>query len=109
MITKTKHALRIFGKLDACSSDQECAEKLGFQNLAKLNQVHGNVIHIVREPSSGNLKGDGLITNVPGLALSIRFADCQAFAITVPKKNVIGVVQTKENRHGRRQVQVFKM
>lgn len=84
--------VEIFAKEDGCTSDLECAKQLGFRKLEKLNQVHGNVIHIVREPSDGNLKGDGLITDVPHLALSIRFADCQAFVMYEPKKKVIGVL-----------------
>ena len=82
----------LFGKNENFSSDLQCAEDLGFETIAKLDQVHGNQIHIIRKSNSGILKGDGMMTDVPGLALSIRFADCQAFAITAPKKNVIGVV-----------------
>jgi len=94
----------VFGKSSGCTSDQECAEQLGFKNFALLNQVHGNVTHIIGrgdsrgacpEPSRRAptvLNGDGLITTTPHLALSIRFADCQAFAIYAPKKKVLGVL-----------------
>ena len=82
----------IFGKNSRCSSDEECARQLGFDRVAYLNQVHGKAIHVVSRPMHGTLDGDGLITATPGLALSVRWADCQAFAISAPKKNVIGLL-----------------
>ncbi|MDO8752394.1 MAG: polyphenol oxidase family protein, partial [Anaerolineales bacterium] len=81
----------IFGKLDACGSNEECAARLGFKKISKLNQVHGNIIHIAEE-TKGIPDGDGLISAKAGLALSVRWADCQAFAIYAPKQKVIGAL-----------------
>ena len=81
----------VFGKVDDCSSDEECAVKLGFKKIKKLYQVHGNIIHIADE-IEGIPDGDGLITKEKDLALSIRFADCQAFVIYSPKKQVLAVL-----------------
>lgn len=81
----------IFGKEDACSSDEEGAARLGFKKVSKLNQVHGNIIHVAEE-IDGIPDGDGLISAKAGLALSVRWADCQAFAIYAPKQRVIGAL-----------------
>ena len=81
----------IFGKKE-CSTDEQCAERLGFEEVASLNQVHGSVTHIVRRPVHGTIEGDGMLTDVPGLALSVRWADCQAFAISAPEKKIVGVL-----------------
>ncbi len=90
----------IFGKSRQRQSDAECAKDLGFSQVASLNQVHGNTTYIVEGPTDGSLEGDGLITATPGLALSVRWADCQAFVIYAPlrrssgqaPKQVIGVL-----------------
>ncbi len=82
----------IFAKRDNCRSDGEAAQELGFQRVAAVNQVHGAVIHVVREPVHKSLEGDGLITDQPNLALSVRWADCQNFVMYEPKKRVVGVL-----------------
>lgn len=84
--------VHVFGKEDACKSDEECIHKLGFTNLSKLKQIHSDITHVVHEVPEKILEGDGLVTNKSGLALSVRFADCQAFAIYAPKKHIVGVV-----------------
>jgi copper oxidase (laccase) domain-containing protein len=57
-----------------------------------LDQVHGNRTVIVRAPSNRTEEADGMITDVPGLALNLRVADCQSFVIFSPKKNVLGLL-----------------
>lgn len=88
------HSFRagLFGKNDGCASDEECAARVGFAEVAKLNQVHGNVIYVVETPLSPPPDGDGLITATPRLALFIRFADCQAFVVFAPREHVLGVL-----------------
>lgn len=81
----------IFGKEDHCNSDEECAAKLGFKKTAKLNQVHGNMTYIAEE-IQGIPDGDGLISRTANLALSVRWADCQAFAVYAPEKRILGVL-----------------
>lgn len=92
----------IFDKTDGCTSDAECGGILGFDDTVKLNQVHGNFIHVIDEvpdPStresparSAGQRGDGIITNTPNLAISVRWADCQGFIIYAPKKKVLGAL-----------------
>jgi copper oxidase (laccase) domain-containing protein len=43
-------------------------------------------------PSNRTEEADGMITDVPGLALNLRVADCQSFVIFSPKKNVLGLL-----------------
>jgi polyphenol oxidase len=84
--------IQIFNKEDDCKSDEEAAHRLGFEDIAKLEQIHGNVVHTVHKQPDTILKGDSLITNVADLALAIRFADCQAFAVYAPKKHAVGLI-----------------
>ena len=41
-----------------------------------MHQLHSDVIHCLDEVPAGRLEGDALMTNVPGLLLVIRTADC---------------------------------
>lgn len=77
---------------DACSTDKDIARITGNSNLVSLRQMHGNVTHRVNDPSSRVLEGDALATDIPGLTLTIRFADCQGFVLYHPTKNVIAVM-----------------
>lgn len=63
-------------------------------------QVHGHAIAIVddKDAGAGFAEGkspvpsvDGLVTNTPGLALWLGFADCVPIAAYDPVRNVIGV------------------
>jgi hypothetical protein len=41
-----------------------------------MRQLHSDTIHRLSEAPAGKLEGDGLMTDVPGLLLVIRTADC---------------------------------
>lgn len=60
--------------------------------LITLNQVHGNkVITIDKDWESTKLHpADGLVTNLPGLALGILTADCAPILFYDPESRVIG-------------------
>jgi polyphenol oxidase len=79
-------------KADDVHDDVGVGRATGHSRTVGLRQMHGNVVHVVREPSSRTLQGDGLITDVPGLALTIRFADCQGLVVYAPAKNVVGLI-----------------
>ena len=51
---------------------------------------HGNKVHRVTQPGYAK-PGDGLVTNVPGLALLALAADCVPFALVDPVARVIAV------------------
>src|ERR1044071_1791514 len=57
------------------------------QHVARLNQVHGNVV-CVAQP--GNQTGDALVTNEKGLTLAIGAADCYPLLFHDPKNKIIG-------------------
>ena len=68
--------------------------------LARARQVHGTIIHIVdevylerfagREPQVWP-DGDGLITNIAGIALGVNVADCVPLWIYDPVRRVLGL------------------
>ncbi len=51
------------------------AAALGFRPVI-MEQVHSDAIHRVRAVPRRKLRGDGLVTDVPGLLLVVRTADC---------------------------------
>lgn len=51
---------------------------------------HGNKVHLVKSPGYAD-KGDGLVTNAPGLALLALAADCVPFALVDPVQRVVAV------------------
>jgi purine-nucleoside/S-methyl-5'-thioadenosine phosphorylase / adenosine deaminase len=58
--------------------------------LITLRQVHSDVIHMVRSSQPGPLVGDGMITNVPGIALGILTADCFPVLLADAKCKAVG-------------------
>ena len=60
--------------------------------LVTLKQIHSDLIHRLDAPPQDGLQGDGLITNVPGLVLSIQTADCLPILLVDPKHRAIGAL-----------------
>jgi purine-nucleoside/S-methyl-5'-thioadenosine phosphorylase / adenosine deaminase len=58
--------------------------------VVSLRQIHSDLIHIVRSAEPGPLAGDGLITNVPGIALAILTADCFPVLLVDTKNKAVG-------------------
>lgn len=58
--------------------------------LAVLDQIHGTKVHHVTKAGIYKYKGDGLVTNVKGVALGIMTADCGPVLFYDPEANVIG-------------------
>jgi YfiH family protein len=50
--------------------------RLGADHLISLQQIHSDHVEIIESPPREPLTGDGLVTNVPGIALSALSADC---------------------------------
>ena len=63
--------------------------------IATVRQVHGNRVILLTEYSKDDdvcvAEADGLITNIPHLALSIRTADCLPIFIVSEEKKTIGI------------------
>ncbi|WP_121062910.1 peptidoglycan editing factor PgeF [Chachezhania antarctica] len=58
--------------------------------LIGLHQVHSPDVITVTEPLPEKPKADGMVTNVPGLALSVLAADCQPVLFADAEAGVIG-------------------
>jgi len=70
------------------------AKQLGLDPrcVVYMKQVHGNAIVVVRGPRQQPVRGvDGLVTNVPGLALAVLAADCLPVLLADSAAGVIGV------------------
>lgn len=82
----------LFQKEDDIRGDAPAAAALGAAGGAGLHQVHGRRVIVVREPTDRTEKADGMLTDVRGLALCIRWADCQNFVVYAPEHGVAGVL-----------------
>jgi purine-nucleoside/S-methyl-5'-thioadenosine phosphorylase / adenosine deaminase len=61
--------------------------------VARLNQVHGNVIHAAtRDTATLRPLGDGLVTAERGVMLGIFTADCVPILMADPKRKVAGAL-----------------
>ncbi len=56
---------------------------------SSVRQVHGADVFVVEEPGGGGVEADGLVSRRPGVALSIKTADCASVAFSSPEA-VIG-------------------
>jgi polyphenol oxidase len=81
-----------FDRRDHASSDADIARLAGTAKLVGLKQEHGNRAVRVHDASSRDISADALATDVPGLTLSIRFADCQSAVLVAPKQRVVCLV-----------------
>lgn len=59
--------------------------------LAALKQIHSDVIHTIRSRKAMQLVGDGLVTDVPGVALGIQTADCFPIVLIDRRNRAVGV------------------
>ena len=74
---------------------QSVAHRLGFRAVRHAEQVHGSEVAAVTGSSSElTIGADGLITNVPGLALGIYVADCAAVYLVDQRARCIGLVHS---------------
>ena len=58
--------------------------------LVTLRQVHSDIIHVVRSRKPDKLVGDGVVTDLPRLALGILTADCFPVLLVDTKKKAVG-------------------
>jgi len=68
-------------------------EVIGAKDLCFVNQAHGTNILVLRKrgprPLEAPATADAMITNLPGLGLLVKQADCQAVLFFDPKRKVI--------------------
>ncbi len=61
------------------------------ETVVALKQQHGNRIHWIDEDNCRQLwEGDGLITSVPGILLTVQTADCLSILLVDTKKKIVG-------------------
>src|SRR4051812_3037593 len=58
--------------------------------LVSLKQVHSGIIYVIKNAPKQPFAGDGLLTQTPGLLLSIQTADCVPILLFDPVKRVVG-------------------
>ena len=58
--------------------------------LLQVKQIHSAIVHRVDAAHREAIAGDGLVTNVPGLLLSIKTADCVPVLVVDVKRRVVG-------------------
>ena len=67
-----------------------------FRKVMHCRQTHSDIVHIVREEDleRGLPEGDGMLTDLPGVALEIRTADCQSVFLYDPAHGVVGNIHS---------------
>jgi purine-nucleoside/S-methyl-5'-thioadenosine phosphorylase / adenosine deaminase len=58
--------------------------------LITVRQIHSDLIHVVRTPKPERMAGDGLVTDLRGVALGILTADCFPVLLVDTKKKAVG-------------------
>ncbi len=58
--------------------------------LISLNQIHSTAVVTVTAPPTERISADSMVSNVPGLGLSVLTADCQPVLFADAKARVIG-------------------
>jgi polyphenol oxidase len=70
--------------------------EIGGSRLIYLNQLHGKGLHVFRDavslPSGNHFSGDAMITDIPGMGLMIKQADCQSVILHDPERRVVANV-----------------
>lgn len=68
------------------------AEAMGIDRaaLAGVHQVHSAQVITLTEPTNQRSEADGIVTNVPGIALTILTADCQPVLFADRTAGVVG-------------------
>ena len=60
--------------------------------LVTVKQIHSDVMHSVSAHPAQQLKGDALITAVPGLVVAVQTADCVPILLADPRRRVVAAV-----------------
>ncbi|MDD5440397.1 MAG: polyphenol oxidase family protein, partial [Candidatus Omnitrophica bacterium] len=62
----------------------------GGYRIAYLEQIHTDIIHTVK--AEGLYRGDGLFTDVPGIVLTVKTADCMPLLVYHARSGTVGVI-----------------
>ena len=66
------------------------ADAMGTDTLIGVHQVHSATVATITDPAPSGQKADALVTNTPGLTLTILTADCQPVLFADIQAGVIG-------------------
>lgn len=58
--------------------------------MVQVKQVHSGIVHRVTDPQQAAQSGDGLITNLPGVLIAIKTADCIPVLVVDTKTRAVG-------------------
>lgn len=72
---------------------QELARAAGVDAVATMHQVHGNDVVWV-DVAGTQPKADAMLTDVVGLGLLVRVADCVPVVLAAPDEQLVGVVHS---------------
>jgi polyphenol oxidase len=64
---------------------------LSQEGMASLKQIHSAVVLVANQPGCAG-EGDALLTNCPGLGLSVRTADCYPILLADTKNRAVAAV-----------------
>jgi len=64
----------------------------GRLQLIALRQIHSDIVHVIEAPPGETLRGDAVITHVPGLLLSVQTADCIPILLADAKRRAVAAV-----------------
>jgi YfiH family protein len=85
-------SISLLTKNDAVKTDADIGRILSSDRVASLWQVHGNRTVVVKNPTSRTEQADGIATDITGLTLTVRWADCQNFIILEPDRRIVCLV-----------------
>ena len=68
------------------------ALKTGRMHLVTLRQVHSDILHTLHEAPEHALRGDAVMTRVPGLLLGVQTADCVPILLFDPKRRAVAAI-----------------
>ena len=78
-----------FGTIDWNEDDLKSNPRWRDFRLVTLKQVHSDIVRIVEQETSSDLRGDAMITAQPFLFLAIKSADCLPVFVVDEEKRVI--------------------
>lgn len=82
----------LFTKEDENVTDESIREFLDATGVVALKQVHGAKTVVAHCGIDRTVEADAVATDMSGLALTIRTADCQSFLVYAPSRPVVGLI-----------------
>lgn len=81
-----------FGRKDFTEAGLRAFARESHFRPVMLDQIHSDVVHIIEDAPAVRPKGDALVTNVPGLLLIVKTADCLPLLLVDERLRVVAAV-----------------